>query len=278
MKLLTFGLFIAAITLQISAIEIVEEREDGKEDLESRIDMELEEERVKALDVESRELDAKQCPCKKYKVEASGWQYYDNREKKVFGGEFVKKYSNNGNFGRQYDVIWQQDGTNNVIAGLSGAWEMGKWSGQRLSETFVRVNTGRSADNICPDASALVDKWKYRSNGKRGRFSKADNKPGRARSKCIRWHERCWGSRCYKVYCIQRESVPPHPPRVIKVTCTQTEDQKERRTQISNLSQRPRPSNQSSKKANAFGKRPTQSKNKRRNNFGRFQNARHHFG
>ena len=54
MKLLTFGLFIAAITLQISAIEIVEEREDGKEDLESRIDMELEEERVKDLDVESR--------------------------------------------------------------------------------------------------------------------------------------------------------------------------------------------------------------------------------
>ena len=54
MKLLTFGLFIAAITLQISAIEIVEEREDGKEGLESRIDVELEEERVKALDVESR--------------------------------------------------------------------------------------------------------------------------------------------------------------------------------------------------------------------------------
>ena len=54
MKLLTIGLFISAISLQISAIEIVEEREDGKEDLESRIDVELEEERVKALDVESR--------------------------------------------------------------------------------------------------------------------------------------------------------------------------------------------------------------------------------
>ena len=50
MKLLTIGLFIAAISLQISAIEIVEEREDGKEDIESRIDVEHEEERA----VESR--------------------------------------------------------------------------------------------------------------------------------------------------------------------------------------------------------------------------------
>ena len=54
MKLLTFGLFIAAITVQISAVEIVQEREDGEGDLESRIDVESEEERVKALDVESR--------------------------------------------------------------------------------------------------------------------------------------------------------------------------------------------------------------------------------
>ena len=61
MKLLTFGLFIAAITVQISAVDIVQEREDGEGDLESRIDVETEEERVKALDVESRKYNLISC-------------------------------------------------------------------------------------------------------------------------------------------------------------------------------------------------------------------------
>jgi len=244
MKLLTIGLFIAAISLQISAIEIVEEREDGKEDLESRIDVELEEERVKALDVESRDLDAKECPCKKYKVEASGWQYYDSPGKlKVFSGEFVKKYSNNGNLGRQYDVIWEQAGTKKVIAGKNGVWEMGKWSGKRLSETFIRVNTGQSEDNICPDASRLKNRWTYRSNTK-SRYSIAH---GRRKTvwKCNKWKRR----RCNKW-----KRLVIHP--VIKVTCTKREDKGPRQYKINQLKQRPRRPRPSRKSAKAaFGGR-----------------------
>jgi len=266
MKLLTFGLFIAAITLQISAIEIVEEREDGKEDLESRIDMELEEERVQDLDVESRELDAKQCPCEIYTVKASGWQYYNNRKLEVFSGKFKKKYSNNGDLGRQYDVIWEDAVTGNVIAGLNGVWEMGKWSGRRLSEKFVRVNTGRSEDNICPDAGALKNKWTYRSNTKTY-YSIANGKRKWIRQ-CNKWRR----GRCKK-----RVWVLINP--VIKVTCTKRESRSTRQFNINNLKSfttTPRPSNQSSKNANPFGRRPTTNKNKRRNNFGGFQNTRHH--
>ena len=50
----------------------------------------------------SGELDAKQCPCEIYTVKASGWQYYNNRKLEVFSGKFKKKYSNNGDLGRQY--------------------------------------------------------------------------------------------------------------------------------------------------------------------------------
>jgi len=236
MKLLTFGLFIAAITLQISAIEIVEEREDGKEDLESRIDMELEEERVKDLDVESRELDAKQCPCEIYTVKASGWQYYNNRKLEVFSGKFKKKYSNNGDLGRQYDVIWEDAVTGNVIAGLNGVWEMGKWSGRRLSEKFVRVNTGRSEDNICPDAGALKNKWTYRSNT-RSSYSIANGRR--------KWIRKC--TKSGRRRCNKWEWLVIHP--VIKVTCTKREDKSTRQFQINKLRRRPRPSRQSSQKA-----------------------------
>ena len=66
----------------------------------------------------SGKLDAKACPCKIYKVEASGWKYYDpdNPGKlKVFGGEFKKKYSKDGNLGRQYGT-----GFLNLFFPLSG--------------------------------------------------------------------------------------------------------------------------------------------------------------
>jgi len=248
MKLLTFGLFIAAITVQISAVDIVQEREDGEGDLESRIDVESEEERVKALDVESRKLDAKECPCEIYKVESSGWNYWDNRQKKVFSGEFKKKYSNNGNLGRQYDVIWEQTGTDNgmVIAGLEkGVWSMGKWKRNRLSETFVTVNTGETDENICPDARQLRNKWKYRIHSS-GRLIKADNKGKTVRQYMGR--DRRTRRNKWKTVDI--------PPKVIKVWCKKREDKQPRRYKINQLNKRPRRPRPSRKSAQAaFGGR-----------------------
>jgi len=248
MKLLTFGLFIAAITVQISAVDIVQEREDGEGDLESRIDVETEEERVKALDVESRKLDAKECPCKIYKVEASGWKYYDpdNPGKlKVFGGEFKKKYSKDGNLGRQYDVIWEQTGTGNVIAGLEkGVWSMGKWSNKRLYPTFVMGITGQSDENICPDSKKLVNKWKYKIS-RNGRFFNADGKEKIEWKWKYNYSKRTW----------TRKKVGTIPPKVIKVTCKKREDKKPRLTNTNKLSRRPRPNRQKGKAA--FGGRRT---------------------
>jgi len=236
MKLLTFGLFIAAITVQISAVEIVQEREDGEGDLESRIDVESEESRVKALDVESRILNATECPCKIYNVEVSGLPKNLNLG---FSGEFKKKYSKNGDLGRRYDVIWERPGKKNVIAGLGvGVWYMGIWGRKGLSKTFIRVNTGKSTQNICPDAKKLANKWQYRTSN-RGRYNIADG---------IRRTVQEWKKVNGKW---TKKSMVLHP--VIKVKCKAREDKRPRLTNTNQLSRRPRPSRQE----DPFGKKRT---------------------